>query len=355
MELVGNFLPNKFLSSCFRSYTISAIAILLTACLFLSAAAAPWMVLLGFWGLRFGGQGLMTHTSASTMVRGFEVNRGKALSFSSLGYPASEAVMPLLIAYAIGAVGWRAALQWSAGWLLLVVLPTALWLLRSAPAALKFPRRTIQEGDVEAAKTARNPYRLIRGRLFWLLSPSLFLLAFINTAIFFFQIQLGERRGWDPNWVAGSVSAFALASATGMLLAGPLVDRLTARMVFPFFLLPYFLGLLLLAVWQAPIAYPIALLFLGLSNGMSSPVKNAVLAELYGAQIIGSVRSLFTMAVVFSTALGPVTFGWLIDRGWSYADVLLGSAIAVLLAALWSTRLMGGFTQGRWAAFLRRH
>lgn len=320
-------------------YTAWVILLLAIALLELSFAAVPGMVLLGFWGIRFGGQGLMSNTAASVMVRGFEANRGKALSLSTLGYPVSEAIMPLVVAFLISTVGWRAALQLSSAWMVVVVLPLSLVLLRSAPETLKRPMVLVDESDIEGAKTVRNPWRLIRGRAFWVLTPSFFLLAFINTAIFFFQVQLGYSRGWDPEWVAGSLSAFAVASACGMLVSGPLVDRFTARKLFPLFLGPYVAGLILLAAFEMPLIYPFSLLFLGLSNGMSSTIKNAVLAEIYGTSVIGSVRSLFTMMTVFSTALGPVTFGLFTDLGLSYKRLLLASAVAVVMAIAWSLKV----------------
>jgi len=331
-------------------FTLLTMLLLAGALLTLSLAPLTGVVLLGFWGMRLGGQGLMSHTAASALVRGFEQNRGKAIGLASLGYPASEAVMPLLIAALIAWLGWRGALQASAVWLILVLLPLALWLVRYIPTKVRRPVRVDQTSNPEDYKTVRNPLRLLRGRVFWVIIPTFFLLALLNTAIFFFQLKLGEARGWPAGWVAGSVAAFAVASASGMLLSGPLVDRLTARTMLPFYMTPYVLGLILLASFTAPWVYPVALFLLGLSNGASSPVKNAVLAELYGAGIIGSVRGIATTVIVFSTALGPPLFGILIDAGVGFGSIFLGSMIVVMAAMGWSLGIVHPVRVRRWLA-----
>ena len=336
-------------------FTIVTMLILASALLLLSFTANVFLLVLGLWGLRFGGQGLMTHTAASTMVRGFTINRGKALSLSALGFPASEVIMPLLVAFLIGTLGWRMGLQLSAGWMLLVVLPLSWWLIRTYPEKVRYPGVGLKSGAVLHSKTIKNPLRLLGDRRFWFLSPIFFLRGFIGTAIFFFQIQFGESRGWDASWMAGSISAFAIASAIGMLISGPMVDRLTARMVFPFFMLPYLLGLALLIPSHEPLLYPAALLFLGFATGMGNTIKDAVLAEIYTPRIIGSVRSLFTMIIVFSTALGPITFGLLNDQGWSFEGLYLLSTIAVLLSMIWSLGIFSSFTKGRWRVLGRKY
>jgi MFS family permease len=166
-----------------------------------------------------------------------------------------------------------------------------------------------------------------------------FLLGFVNTAVFFFQVVLGGERGWSKEWVAGSLAAFAASSALSMFVSGSLVDRFTARRLFPYYFAPYVIGLVLVAFIQAPWVYPLGLLFMGLSNGMGSTIKSALQAELFGTRYLGTVRSLFTVLMVVSTALGPVTFGALLDREVGFLAILLGCATAVVGAILQSFRV----------------
>lgn len=80
------------------------------ALLLLSQSYYLPMLFMGLFGIRLFGQGLMTHVSMTSMVRFFEKNRGKAISFAALGHPASEAIFPSLVVLLIASQGWRTAL-----------------------------------------------------------------------------------------------------------------------------------------------------------------------------------------------------------------------------------------------------
>lgn len=299
----------------------------------LSLATASWSVVLGLLGLRLCGQGLMGHISVTSMARYFQAARGKAISLATMGFPAGEALFPLVIAALIAAYDWRWSLRITAVFIALA-LPLTLWYtLRNTdtqPPLLKAKRSEHRESGL---------LNILSTRAFWIIAPNVFLLGFINTALFFYQVDLGATKGWTKTWVAGSLTAFALSSALSMLTAGPLVDRFTARRIFPFYLVPYVMGLLALAFFRNPLIYPLSLFLLGFSNGLGSTIKNALQAELFGTKIIGSVRSLFTVLMVISTALGPLVFGLFIDGGWTYQYVLLFAAGSISLAAAQSFRV----------------
>lgn len=318
-----------------QRFTIGVICGLAAACLIFSLAIHPVLVLLGFFGLRLFGQGLMSHTSISTMARAFAANRGKAISIATLGHPLGEATLPLLVALGIGALGWRSTLQISAFSLLVLILPLIYLLLKDQSPDILHPHHLL--GDQK--QKSKNPFLVMKDRAFWIITPAVFITGFLNTAIFFYQIKLGESRGWDPAWVAGSLSVYALASALSMMGSGPLVDRFTAFRLFPFMLIPYTFGVVLLSLLQHPLSYPAALVLIGVSNGSGSTIKNALFAEIFGTEIIGTVRSVFTTVIVFSTALGPLAFGLFLDGGWSYGSVFGMSVGLLLLVIFWSATL----------------
>ena len=319
-------------------FTFAVILGLLLALLALSFAVNPIMVLIGFWGLRLTGQGLMGHTAVSTMARAYDLDRGKAISLAGIGHPMGEAIFPLIVALSISQLGWRIPLRLSAASLILLVVPLIFILLQGASNDILRPNK----GEVSrgALKKSSNPIRLFRSRHFWYILPGVLYLGAINTAIFFFQIQFGESRGWSIEWVAGSIAAFASASACGMLLAGPMVDRFTAKKLFPFFILPYLLGLLLLAFFQFSLVYPISLAFMGFSNGFGATVKNAIYAEIFGTEAIGSIRSIFATVVVFATAIGPIAFGFFLDRDVTFSWLLIWAAGIAFLVTVWSLQVL---------------
>ena len=316
-------------------FTIFVVIGFAMALMILSYAPNIIMVMVGFWGMRLTGQALMGHTAVSTMARAYDLDRGKAISLANIGHPAGEVIFPILIAFLITSLGWRIPLRLSALSLIIIVLPLVFVFLRGVNNQILRPDSD-PLNDSSAQKVVQKPWKIVWNKRFWFLLPGVVFLGAINTAIFFFQIKFGESRGWSVNWVAGSIGAFAVASALGMVISGPLVDRFTAKQLFPFFILPYLVGLVLLSFIQSPFIYPFSLIFMGFSNGLGSTIINAVYAELFGTQAIGSIRSLFAMVGLFATALGPISFGLLLDNQFGFSAILLMSAGLSILIIGWS-------------------
>lgn len=322
-----------------QSYALMVVTGLTAALLLLSFAQHVFIVALAFYGLRLFGQALMGHTAISAMARYFSANRGKAIGLATLGHPAGEALFPIAITLLIGATGWRGTLQLSALSCVLIIMPLAIYLLRRSKVRIR--AYEIQSGTTSTQSAKAKVLDVVWNRKFGIIAPLVFMLGFLNTAVFFFQLKLGAARGWSPEWVAGSISAFALAGALGMVGSGPLVDRFSGRRLFPIFVLPYLIGLVVLVFGEHRLAYPLALLLLGISNGAGSTVKNAMLAEIYGIAVIGQVRSVFTTAMVVSTGLGPITFGIMLDAGWSFSWIFGAMALVMALTVANAWRRLG--------------
>lgn len=120
-----------------KRYSLLVTGGLISALLLLSFSYNIAMVLVAFYGLRLFGQGLMSHTSISCMARYGSTNRGKAIGAASVGHPAGEAVLPILIILLIGGVGWREALQVSALACAIIVAPLIVFLLNQSQAKLR--------------------------------------------------------------------------------------------------------------------------------------------------------------------------------------------------------------------------
>ena len=73
----------------------------------------------------------------------------------------------------------------------------------------------------------------------------------------------------------------------------------------------------MLAVFSQPWALPVAFAGFGASSGLSKTTLTAVWAELFGTDVLGTIRSAVTMYMVVASALAPFVFGTLLDAGWS--------------------------------------
>lgn len=292
------------------------------------AMAVSWNVpslFLSIVGLRLTGQGLLGLTASTTMAREFGSGRGKALSVSAMGYPLGEGLLPMLVVILIHAVGWRF------GWSVLgcVILATLL------PATHVLVRNhgenrcasTSASGRVRRSAALKDP-------MFYLLLPVNIYLPLVLTALFLYQIPLAEERGWKPETMAAAFIGFAAARLLVSMIIGPVIDRFSATRIFPLFLLPSLVGLALLGTGHA-VWIPFAYLFLvGVSQGMAGPMMTAVWAETYGVESLGATKGTVATFGVLATALGPLVFGFLLDAGCNFHQLVLGSVAGALVVVV---------------------
>ncbi len=299
-----------------RVFTVAVYIGLAAACFVMVIAEHVALLVIAVFLLRQFGQGLMSHTSVTSMVRYFDANRGKAISLGSVGFVAGQAVLPFVAVLAIAAVGWRPTYAAAGVVLLVVATPVALRLLKghgkrnqrhldavAAPALEQAADRQWTRAEV-----LRDPR--FYGLLVGITAPSL-----IGTGLFFHQLHLAGVKGWTHGWITGNYVVFAVAALAAMLMAGRLVDRIGARRLVLLHLLPLGFGLVVVAAFDAPLWASIYLLAMGISNGLAFTSVVAMWAEMYGVRNIGAIKSLVTATIVFASALGPPFMGVLIDAG----------------------------------------
>lgn len=285
--------------------------------------------------LRLTGQGLSGHTAETAMARFYDDRRGKALSISSLGYPLGEALLPTLIAALLAWFHWRAVWGGISGFIVLFFLPM-IWMLAGRHKAGK---ERPGNGN-EAPESARKSYGIIlRDRRIWFLLPAVLMPPFWATGLFLYQVAIAGELGWTAGLIATAFVSFALFRVVGSLLIGPLIDRFSAQSLFPFFLIPMIIGLLIPILYSADIVAFIYLGLFGLTMGIASNIASALWAELFGTAIIGTVRSLFSAFMVLGAALSPVLLGALLDWKIAIEWILWAAIISSLLCTLLSLRV----------------
>ncbi|MBW6498959.1 MAG: MFS transporter [Bacteroidales bacterium] len=320
-----------------KRFTLIVIFGIIIASLLAAFSFHVVMLFLAVYLLRFFGQGLLSHTSMTTLGRYFSRARGKALSIAYLGFPIGEGLMPIIMISIILWIGWRETFALSAVFILLTLLPLALWLIRG------FQGKKVVEGPAKEASSERANLKeqriwkqreIVRSPHFYLFAPTIFLMGFLQTAFFFFQTFIASFKGWSVEWMAASIVAYALSSFLVSMATGPLIDRFSARNIFPFTMGPMALGLLALSSFTHMAVAPFFWLMVGVSAGINTPLTNALYAETYGIRSLGAVRSIFTFVMVVSTALGPVAYSFFLERGFDFDQIHLAIIGVIILNAM---------------------
>jgi MFS family permease len=330
-----------------RVFTIAVCAGLVLACFGMAFARVVTVLAIVLFLLRLTGQGLLSHTAMTSMARYFDDERGKAMSVAGLGFPAGEAVLPILAVTAIASLGWRQTWLTIGVCLLIAIVPLVLWLLRGHDARHRAHLEQVTHAANPATAAAGQPAtrrqwtrgEVLRDARFYLLLPAVVAPGFIVTGLFFHQVHLVETKGWTMTMFAGCFAAFAGAQLPAGLLAGPLVDRVGATRLLPVFLLPLIASLTVLATGRHQIVAPVFMALAGVTSGLGGTIVGSMWAEVYGVRHLGAIRAMVTAILVFGTAGSPVMMGWLIDGGTTM------ETIAWLCAAY-----AGGATALAWAA-----
>lgn len=334
-------------------YTLMAMVVFILAMVLMSFNRYWYFLPLAFFGLRIAGQGLFSHIAITSMSKYFQKGRGKAISLASLGHPFGQAALPIMVVGLINLFGWRESLLVNA-LIVLAVVPLYLYFFIDEKKLVVH-----EEGSSSGNATPKkevSQWEIMKSRNFWLLAPNLFVLSFTVTGLFFYQFAIAEFKGWTLEWMAVGLTFYAIAGSLAILFAGPLIDRYTARTFFPFYLIPFLLAILFIWVFNDPLVIFPYMILMGASAGFGNAIVSALQVELFGAGFIGKVRSIFASVMVLSSAVGPAIYGVVVDAGYSFDMVFIGSLFLMFLIIILSFRIVPNFTYAKMKyKYKRRH
>jgi MFS family permease len=299
----------------------------------MASVTAAWMLLPVLFGLRLFGQGLPGHISLTAMARWFIAGRGRAIAIAAMGFPASQAILPIIAIALTGSYGWRMTWWLSAAAVAVVSITLILLLFRKEPHE---PERSAMHGADPRVAPARRQWtraEVLRDPIFYILMPGVLTSPFVVTGIFFHQVTIVHAKGWDLTWFVGWYAANALTTVIATFATGWAIDRFGAARVLPGFLLPLVAGVAVLAASDNRYAAPAFMVLSGLSLGSANTVLGAIWAELYGTRHLGSIRALASSGGVLASALAPGLMGYLFDAGVTVTHQLAMLGAYTLLSA----------------------
>ncbi|WP_435149560.1 MFS transporter [Candidatus Pelagibacter bacterium nBUS_32] len=314
------------------------VTILLSfACFFFSKVSSVLLLFIAIFLMRFSGQGMMSHTASTTISRYFTRTRGRALSISWFGLSSAEFIMPVLMVYLLTFLDWQNL------WLIfsvtvLIVLPIASFLLIKN---LNLDSRESNDENIEEIEIKQWKRReVIKDYRFYIISLNMLAMPWIFTGFAVFQSFVQTSKGWGPYVIAQSFMSYSILSVLTLFLSGFLIDKFTSRKLLIYMNIPLLLSVIVLFFFDTPITAFVFLGLVGISNGFANILGSSTWAELYGVKYLGSIKALTTALMVFATAFGTALFGYLIDVGFTVADIatISGTYIFISLFLLFLVR-----------------
>jgi len=170
------------LTDRFRVRVLAVVMMLgLAAACVAMALVQSWVLLVAvIFALRFTGQGMMSQLGAVAMLRWFEKTRGKALSLSSMGFAAGQAILPVVFVALFAVTGWRNL--WVLAAVIIVATIPVVWVLLRRE---RTPQNMADEAQI-AGMFGRHWTRaeMLRSGLFFAIVPMVLGPSAFGTALF---------------------------------------------------------------------------------------------------------------------------------------------------------------------------
>lgn len=264
----------------------------------------------------------------------FDRRRGLALGLAMAGVGIGGMIVPQVAQALISHVGWRGAYACLGVFVLAIAFPAVgLWVREPRPG--EGERHVHHDTRAAPGLTARKAVGTLR---FWLLCGAFFLVAMALLGSSAHVVPLLTDRGLSPAAATATFGLFGLATLTGRVVTGFLVDRLFA---------PYVVAIF----WCSPIAGFAALIggvgfvpaigvfLIGLGLGSEVDMLAFLNSRYFGQRAFGQLYGYFFMSFALGGALGRFLGGYLFDLAGSYGPALVGAGAALVAAVGLLSRL----------------
>jgi MFS family permease len=274
----------------------------------------------------------------ATASRWFERRRVQALTAITLmaGF-ASTIFIPLASAL-VQRQGWRDSLLTLAAILAVgTILPHILLLRRlpqdlglhpdGAPPSSNEPRPASRQKDLPVGQAIRHASFRWLTAAFWLATIT-------TAAVSIHLLPYLQDRGYDPAFAAAVVGSLGAMQVLARLTLTPFGTRISPRALGIGVLALQPIALVVLLVVRSTPGLLIFVLLFGAQRGLSTLVRPALVADLYGVLRFASIAGVLQFSLAFAQSLAPFGAGVAYDALDSYEPVFWGLTFVAALAVL---------------------
>jgi sugar phosphate permease len=310
----------------------------------LGGGRAAWgfvVILVGFFGIRFCGQGVLTMVSRNMVMKWFDRHRGLANGFMGVGISLGMSGAPMMFAATIDVIGWRHAWLAAAGIVAVVFGAVVLLLYRDNPEDCGLvPDGSLHDDETAvAARLAHRQFTLgeaVRTYAFWVFALALGVFGLQMTAVSFHVVSIFDSVGMSE---AMALSIFMPAAVIGV------VWQFAAGWISDYVPLKYLLTVMLAGLCGSMASLIdlnettrwLLILSNALAGGSFGVLSSVTWPRYFGREHLGAISGLNMSVIVLASAIGP----WLYSRAMamtaSYAPAAIGCLIftgGLLLAGI---------------------
>jgi len=296
-----------------------------------------FLIMIGYFGVRFFGQGILTSCSRNVLLLWFVKKRGLVGGIRNVFVSLGFSIAPLFLAGLISLYGWRESL-----WILAALggfgfSLMAFIFIRDNPQSCGMRADGVDsESQEEIQEEAESVelYLVKRNPIFWIYSLSLSMHALFGTAIVFHIVSIFEEVGKGKAEAFSYFIPAAIFSTTSNLLASWAADKINLKPILIIMLLSFCVGSLGFINLQKGWGFWILAFGFGVGGGLWGVISNLTFIRFFGPKHLGEISGFSTSLTVFASAIGPAAFSLGFDYFGNYAapaKICLGFLIILLL------------------------
>lgn len=313
-----------------RQLSLGVMVLLSLACVAMALVPNGFLLIFVIYALRLMGQGMLSQLGAVAMSRWFIATRGRALSLSSMGFAAGQALLPVVFVALLATIHWR-SLWVLAAVCILVMIPVMQMLLRQERTPQSMAETT-QSLGMGARHWTRG--EMLRHPLFYILIPLILGPSAWGTALFFQQVHLTEVKGWSLVSYVALMPVYTAASIAFTFITGWAVDRFGVKWVVPFQMIPFGVSFIIIGLADTIFMAGVGLVIFGIGQGMQGTATAAFWSVFYGTKNLGAIKAAAAALMVFGSAIGPGITGVLIDAGIDFPNQMIPLSLFYFIGAV---------------------
>jgi MFS family permease len=272
----------------------------------------------------------------------FNRSRGLALAVTLCGSSVSAFLTPFVTSIYIAEFGWRTAYVAVGATWAVVVIPFIFFAFRTPLDR----RRTVADRAGEILKPGLEVREGLRSSAFYKIFIGTGAISIAVVSVGAMMVPVLVTAGLSAIEASGIAAALGIASLSGRLVSGFLMDRLPANIVASLFcLLPMISCALFLLFPGSGTAATFAAIFIGLALGSELDATAYLASRHLGLRRFGTLFGIIGMAMAAGSAIGPMGFSYIYDVTRSYT---LGLWLLIPLSLLASISFL---SVGRSAPF----
>ena len=296
-----------------------------------------FLIMIGYFGVRFFGQGILTTCSRNVLLLWFVKKRGLIGGLRSIFVSLGFSIAPLFLAGLISLYGWRESL-----WILAALggfgfSLMAFIFIRDNPQSCGMRADGIDsesQEEIQEEAESITLYSVKRNPIFWMYSLSFSMHALFGTAIVFHIISIFEEAGKGKAEAFSYFIPAAIFSTTSNLLASWAADKINLKPILIIMLLSFCVGSLGFINLERGWGFWVLAFGFGVGGGLWGVISNLTFIRFFGPKHLGEISGFSTSLTVFASAIGPAAFSLGFDYFGNYAapaKICLGFLIILLL------------------------